>query len=78
MCGGFKPKLIKKIINFLIKRFGMVAIDMDDVKPTPDKWFKPIPWDTKTRNTHSCYLEVIGGFKDSFDNEGTPHRHEMI
>lgn len=74
LVGGYKTTRLKKIINFFIKRFGMIAIDLDSVEPTPDKWFEPIKWDDQSRCTHSAYLEVIGGFKDSFDKKG----HEEI
>lgn len=72
MVGGWKPKALKKIINFLIKRFGMQVVDLDNVEKTPAKWFQPIKWARGT--AHSCYLEVIGGFPDSFDEHG----HEEI
>lgn len=74
LCGGFRTKFIKKLINFFIKRLGMKVIDMDKVEKTPKKWFTPIKWNDKERCTHAAYLEVIGGFKDSFDKHG----HEEI
>ena len=67
MCGGWKSKTVKKIINFLFKRFGLKVIDMEGIEKTPEKWFTPIKWDDKNVVTHACYLEVIGGFPDMKD-----------
>ena len=67
MCGGWKPRTIKKIINFLIKRFGMKVIDLDNIEKTPEKWFTPINFGKDKKTIHSCYLEVIGGFNDVKD-----------
>lgn len=71
---GFKTKTIKKIINFFIKRLGLRVIDMENIEPTPEKWFEGIKWNDKKRCTHAAYLEVIGGFPDGFDKTG----HESI
>ena len=67
-CGGWKSKTLKNIINFFIKRFGMIVVNMNNIEPTPNKWFTPINWNDEQRCTHAAYLEVIGGFKDSFKN----------
>ena len=71
-CGGFKSKTLKKINNFFIKILGMEIINLDNIEKTPKKWFTPVKW--KKGCTHGAYLEVIGGFKDSFDKYG----HEEI
>ncbi len=72
LVGGFKSKVLKKIIDFFIKRLGMEVVSLDGVEKTPKKWFTPVKW--KEGCTNGAYLEVIGGFKDSFDKYG----HEEI
>ncbi len=74
LVGGFKTKFVKKVLNFFIKRLGMEVIDLKKIEKTPEKWFTPIDWNSDARCTHSAYLEVLGGFKDSFDKKG----HEEI
>lgn len=70
LIGGFKTKFIKKVINFFVKKLGMVVVDMANIEKTPEKWFEPINWNDDDRCTHSAYLEVLGGFKDSVNNLG--------
>ncbi len=63
--GVEKTNFIKKVIQWALKFLKLQPINMEEIKKTPQKWFKPIEFPKGV--THGVYMFPVGLYPDRLD-----------